>query len=130
MGLNGFIRGETWDYERITYDYRIGSPEKGVNYYIRIQGYATEGDIDRGNAVVQLMTPIIGKHYYPHGIEYDEENFSKSLIERATGLVIKARDRKSTRLNSSNVAISYDVICFKNKNIVLYHYTTHIDLYI
>jgi len=92
MGLNGFIRGETWDYERITYDYRIGSPEKGVNYYIRIQGYATEGDIDRGNAVVQLMTPIIGKHYYPHGIEYDEENFSKSLIERATGLVIKARE--------------------------------------
>lgn len=92
MGLNGFIKGEHWDYERITYDYRIGSPEKGVQYYIRIQGYATEGDIDRGNALVKLLTPIIGKYYYPHGIEYEKENFSESLIKRATGLVIKARE--------------------------------------
>src|SRR5690625_8046108 len=92
MGLNGFIRGETWDYERITYDYRIGSPEKGVNYYIRIQGYATEGDIVRGNAVVQLLTPIIVKHYYPYGVAYDEDNFSKSLNELATVILIKARE--------------------------------------
>lgn len=87
MGNHAFIKGEQWDYERVTYDYRIDSPEKNITYYIRIQGYAIEGDIDRGDAVVKLLTPIIGKHYYPTGIEYGEENFSKSLIERATKLV-------------------------------------------
>src|SRR5439155_11406126 len=31
------------------------------------------------------------------------------------------RDRKSTRLNSSHVAISYAVFCLKKKNITLIH---------
>lgn len=92
MGNNGFIRGEQWDYERISYDYKIGSPERQVNYYIRIQGYAIKGDIDIGNAVVKLLTPILGKHYYPHGVEYDEEEFSASLIERAHDLVVRAKE--------------------------------------
>lgn len=93
LGLHAFIKGEQWDYERITYDYRIESPEKNVTYYIRIQAYAIEGDIDRGNAVVQILKPLLGKHYYPHGIEYgEEEGFSESLIERAHGLVSRARE--------------------------------------
>lgn len=93
MGNNGFIRGEQWDYERITYDYRIDSPEKNITYYIRIQAYAIEGDIDRGDAVVKILTPLLGKHYYPHGIEYgEEENFSESLIERAYSLVERATE--------------------------------------
>src|SRR5699024_403090 len=78
MGNHAFIKGEQWDYERITYDYKMGSQEKGVSYYIRIQGRAVEGDIDRGNAVLELLTPIFGKHYYPHGIEYDEEELPKN----------------------------------------------------
>lgn len=92
MGNNAFIKGEQWDYERITYDYKIGSPEKNITYYIRIQGYAIEGDIDVGNAVVKLLTPILGKHYYPHGIEYGEEEFSESLIERAYSLIGRVKD--------------------------------------
>lgn len=92
MGNNGFIKGEQWDYERITYDYKIGSPEKNITYYVRIQGYAVEGDIDAGNAVVKLLTPILGKHYYPHGIEYGEENFSEAQIERAHSLVTRVRE--------------------------------------
>jgi len=93
MGEHAFIKGEHWDYERVTYDYKIGSQEKGVSYYIRIQGYAIEGDIDRGTAVVKLLTPILGKHYYPHGVEYGEdEEFSNNLIERAKGLVSKANE--------------------------------------
>lgn len=93
MGNNGFIKGEQWDYERITYDYRIDSPEKNITYYIRIQGYAIEGDIDVGNAVVKLLTPLLGKHHYPHGVEYGEdENFSDSLIERAHSLVVRAKE--------------------------------------
>lgn len=93
MGLNAFYKGEHWDYERITYDYKIPSQEKGVTYYVRIQGYAVEGDIDSGDAVVQLKTPLLGKHYFPHGVEYgEEENFPKKLIERAHKLVIKVKE--------------------------------------
>ncbi|HLS61282.1 MAG TPA: YugN family protein [Virgibacillus sp.] len=93
MGNHAFIKGEQWDYERITYDYKVGSEEKGVTYYIRIQGYAVEGDIDRGNAVVKLLTPLLGKHYYPHGIEYgEEENFPKGLVDRAHKLVKNAAE--------------------------------------
>lgn len=93
MGNHAFIKGEQWDYERVTYDYKMASPEKNITYYIRIQGYAIEGDIDRGDAVVKLLTPLLGKHYYPHGIEYgEEEGFSPNLVERVTSIVKKAAE--------------------------------------
>ncbi|WP_371933350.1 YugN family protein [Halobacillus litoralis] len=38
MERNGFILGGSWDYERVTYDYKIPAPEKNITYYIRIQG--------------------------------------------------------------------------------------------
>src|SRR5699024_7698471 len=85
MGNHAFIRAGQWDYERVTYDYKIGSKEKNITYYIRIQGYAIEGDVDRGNAVIQLMTPLLGKHYYPHGVEYGEdEKFPENRSEEHT----------------------------------------------
>lgn len=90
LGLHAFISGESWDYERITFDYKIGSNEKNVTYYVRIQAVAIEGNIDSNDAVVKILTPILGKHYYPHGIEYGEEEFTSNLIERATGLVKNA----------------------------------------
>lgn len=98
-GRHAFIRAGQWDYDRVTYDYRIDSKEKNITYYIRIQGQAIEGDVDRGNAVIKLMTPLLGKHYYPHGVEYGEgENFPESLVERAYTLVAKvAEEIKSYR---------------------------------
>src|SRR5699024_11075597 len=93
MGNHAFIKGEQWDYERVTYDYKVASKEKNVFYYICIQGTAVEGNIDSRNAVVKLRTPLLGKHYYPHGIEYGEdENFPENLVERAHRLVVKARE--------------------------------------
>lgn len=87
-GQHAFIRGSSWDYERVTYDYKIGSNEKNVTYYIRVQGYALSGDVDRRDAVIKLLTPLLGKHYYPHGVEYGEdENFPESLVERAQTLL-------------------------------------------
>ncbi|PAV29889.1 hypothetical protein CIL05_08395 [Virgibacillus profundi] len=92
-GKHAFIRAGQWDYERVTYDYKIGSKEKNITYYIRIQGYAVEGDVDRGNAVIKLLTPLLGKHYYPHGVEYGEnENFPENLVERANTLVSKVSE--------------------------------------
>ncbi|GEN30320.1 hypothetical protein HNQ35_000950 [Cerasibacillus quisquiliarum] len=93
MGKHAFIRADQWDYERVTYDYKIGSQEKNITYYVRIQGYAIEGNVDRRDAVIKLMTPLLGKHYYPHGIEYgEEENFPKNLIERAKNLIKEAKE--------------------------------------
>lgn len=90
---HGFIRAGQWDYERVTYDYRIDSKEKNVTYYIRVQGYAIEGDVDIGDAVIKILTPLLGKWYYPHGVEYGEdENFPENLIERANNLVIKLKE--------------------------------------
>ncbi|WLV25660.1 YugN family protein [Aciduricibacillus chroicocephali] len=93
MGKHGFIRAGQWDYERVTYDFKIGSNEKNITYYIRIQGRAIEGDVDRRDAIIKLMTPLLGKHYYPHGIEYGpDEEFPQSLVERAQGLVDKIQE--------------------------------------
>jgi hypothetical protein len=87
-GQHAFILGSAWDYERVTYDYKIGSNEKNITYYIRVQGYAKSGDVDRKDAVIQLLPPLLGKHYYPHGVEYgEEENFPESLVERAQTLL-------------------------------------------
>lgn len=93
MGKHAFILGESWDYERVTYDYKVNSQEKNVTYFIRIQGEAIEGDVDKKDAVIKLKAPILGKHYYPHGIEYGEdENFPKNLVERANSLVLKVKE--------------------------------------
>lgn len=93
MAKANFVRADQWDYERVTYDYKIGSPEQNITYYIRVQGYAVEGDVDRGDAVIKLLTPLLGKHYYPHGIEYgEEENFPPSTVERAVKLLQKAKE--------------------------------------
>lgn len=92
MGEHAFIRAGQWDYERVTYDYKIGSKEKNITYYIRIFGEALEGDVDKGTAVIKLKHPLLGKHYYPHGVEYGEnENFPESLVERVTGIVEKLK---------------------------------------
>lgn len=89
-GVNAFIRAGQWDYERVTYDYKIDSDEKNITYYVRVQGYAIEGDVDSKDAVIKLLTPILGKHYYPHGIEYgEEENFPTNVIERSKTLLTK-----------------------------------------
>src|SRR5699024_11619685 len=94
MGHHAFIRASQWDYERVTYDYKIGSKEKNITYYIRIQGYAIEGDVDKGDAVIKLMTPLLGKNYYPHGVEYgEEEKFPKNIFKRYRNLVSKVRDK-------------------------------------
>src|SRR5437870_10657450 len=42
--------------------------------------------------------------------------FAVALLESRAGRKDPPRDRKSTRLNSSHVAISYAVFCLKKKN--------------
>src|SRR5207249_6893035 len=45
---------------------------------------------------------------------------TRGFWERETALIV---DRKSTRLNSSHVSISYAVFCLKKKNAVIHSYS-------
>lgn len=81
MLSKGLVREGQWDYERVTYDRKFELKE-GV-FYLRVFGFAAEGDVGAHKAIIQLMTPLLGKHYYPHGVEYgDGENFPKSLVSQ------------------------------------------------
>jgi hypothetical protein len=81
MFVHGLIREGQWDYERVTYDRKFEMKEG--TYYLRVQGYVHEGDVGAHKAIIQLMTPLLGKHYYPHGIEYGEgEHFPKALVSQ------------------------------------------------
>lgn len=78
---HGLVREGQWDYDRVTYDRKFELKE-GV-FYLRVQGFATEGNVDSNKAVIELLTPLLGKHYYPHGVEYGEgENFPTSLVNQ------------------------------------------------
>lgn len=86
MDNHHFVLAGQWDYERVTYDYKF----EMLNdvYYLRIQGFATEGDIGRRYAQIKLLKPLLGKHYYPHGVEYGEnENFPKNVLQKSEQLL-------------------------------------------
>lgn len=86
MTEHGLLRTAQWDYARVTYDRKFELKD-GV-YYLRVQGYATEGDVGARKATIQLMEPLLGKHYYPHGVEYGEgENFPSSLVSQCEKLL-------------------------------------------
>src|SRR5690348_17637095 len=48
--------------------------------------------------------------------DHQEQDTEDQLVQRGNSLrTLEARDRKSTRLNSSHPSISYDVFCLKKK---------------
>ncbi|WP_108669818.1 YugN family protein [Peribacillus acanthi] len=99
MDEHGLVRAEQWDYERVNYDKKIVLKE-GV-FYLRVQGYAVEGDVGAHKGIIQLMTPLLGKHYYPHGVEYGEgESFPPTLVKQCEKVLadVKADISKFTDL--------------------------------
>ncbi|QKS71549.1 hypothetical protein FLK61_33200 [Paenalkalicoccus suaedae] len=62
-----------FDYERVTFDYKMIDEVKNDTYYFRIPAHVEQGEIPKAGSTVRMMVPYVGKHYYPHGIEYDEE---------------------------------------------------------
>ena len=64
----GFDRG-AWDYRHATYDYKI--EDKGNVYYLRVEANVTEGKLEDSHAVLKLEDPYMGKHLFPHGLDYD-----------------------------------------------------------
>jgi hypothetical protein len=91
----GLVREGQWDYERVTYDRKFELKE-GV-FYLRVRGYAVEGDVGAHKATIQLMTPLLGKYYYPFGVEYGEgETFPTSLVNQCKKILddVKAEVEK------------------------------------
>lgn len=86
MSKHRMVRAGQWDYERVTYDHKFVIQDG--TYYLRIPGYAIEGDVGSGKALVQLMAPLLGKHYYPHGVEYGEDEvFPASLVKQCNQMI-------------------------------------------
>src|SRR2546421_8828538 len=56
-----------------------------------------------GRPTGQAPPPSVSEHYH-------------TLLSNLTSTVVRCRDRKSTRLNSSHDQISYAVFCLKKKN--------------
>ncbi|MBS4198831.1 hypothetical protein KHA93_04085 [Bacillus sp. FJAT-49732] len=88
MEHNGMVRAGQWDYERVTYDHKFEIKEG--TFYLRIQGFATEGDVGSYDAFIQLLTPILGKHYYPHGVEYGEDEFFPEHLVKQCNKMLSA----------------------------------------
>jgi YugN-like family len=86
MDNHGMIRAGQWDYDRITYDYKFEDMTNGDVYYFRFPCHVIEAETETPHAKVELGTPYLGKHYYPHGVEYDEE-FPKHVVNQCNKLI-------------------------------------------
>jgi hypothetical protein len=87
---HNLVREGQWDYERLTYDRKFELKEG--TFYLRLRGYAVEGDIGADKAIIQLLTPLLGKHYYPHGVEYGEgEKFPSSLVSQCQKIISEVK---------------------------------------
>src|SRR5690606_39614497 len=86
---------------------------------------ATVETIDNGKAIRETMNadiPLAIDHFrYFAGVIRAEEGSLSELDQNTVSLIVNepigvvAQDRKSTRLNSSHVKISYAVFCLKKK---------------
>ena len=77
----GLVRGGHWDYERVTYDFKFENRTDGSVHYFRVPGVAVEGEIESRSCKVKLMAPYLGRHYYPHGVEYNE-SFPDPIVKK------------------------------------------------
>src|SRR5439155_25400863 len=64
-------------------------------------------------------TAVQPSDYTPITTLLDDNGVPQPITNGLTGQERRDRDRKSTRLNSSHVAISYAVFCLKKKNDVV-----------
>jgi len=64
----GFVRW-AWDYNHATYDLKL--VDKGNTYYLRVQANVVEGGLEDPDTLLKLEEPFLGKHLFPHGLDYD-----------------------------------------------------------
>jgi len=70
-----------WDFDRMAFDKRFDLKEG--RYYLRVFCAAVSGDVGNNTAILKIQKPALGKYYYPHGVEYDEneEVFPVHLVK-------------------------------------------------
>ncbi|RKD25515.1 hypothetical protein BEP19_00790 [Ammoniphilus oxalaticus] len=78
----GFISDATWDYDHATYDFKYDDRTTNAVYYLRIRGHVVDGGDLHPEAILQLEEPHIGKHLFPHGIDYQAE-IPAAILEAA-----------------------------------------------
>lgn len=78
-----------WDYDRMTFDRRFDVREG--RFYLRVFCNAVSGDVGAHDAVVNINKPVIGKYYYPHGVEYDNEVFPAHLVKDCEAILSNVR---------------------------------------
>src|SRR5690625_6874381 len=94
--------------------------EKSIDHMI---SSVQEGDIDAQNDLLKTYKPFVAKCVSEVCKRYidptRDDEFSVGLLGFNEAMLHysseRGRDRKSTRLNSSHVAISYAVFCLKKK---------------
>src|SRR5690606_41702134 len=72
-------------------------------------------DLDRAVASEQVVSPAHGRHLDAALVDLVNLVWQGHAAVRAPATKQTAKDRKSTRLNSSHVKISYAVFCLKKK---------------
>src|SRR5690625_6828423 len=78
--------------------------------FIRNSSYVAGGAIGGG---------LLGSFFGPNLLDKNQQPSTKSTQEAGFDRALMYLDRKSTRLNSSHVAISYAVFCLKKKTLKL-----------
>jgi hypothetical protein len=89
LGEAGFVHAGQCDYERVTFDYKLDDIVNDSLYYLRVQAYAIKGEIPSSTSVIKFLDPILGKHYYPHGVEYSGEDFPKHILDKSNSKLEK-----------------------------------------
>ncbi|MEK4228617.1 YugN family protein [Solibacillus sp. FSL H8-0538] len=78
-----------WDYDRMTFDRRFDVREG--RFYLRVFCNAVSGDVGAHDATLNINKPAIGKYYYPHGVEYDNEVFPAHLVKDCEAILSNVR---------------------------------------
>jgi len=64
----GFVRW-AWDYNHATYDFKIQDKEN--TYFLRVEANVVQGKLEDPHTLLKLEEPYMGKHLFPHGLDYD-----------------------------------------------------------
>lgn len=96
MNSIGLERDGHWDYERATYDFKFENMTTGAVYYLRVPAVAVEGVVEQQHAKMKIGTAYLGRHYYPHGVEYDED-FPDDIIKTCTAKLNQLSEKLETQ---------------------------------
>lgn len=90
MEKNGLECHGAWDYDRMTFDKRFDIKEG--RYYLRVFCTAISGDCGNNTATLKILKPALGKYYYPHGVEYgDDEVFPTHLVKKCEDILANVK---------------------------------------